>query len=585
MTTRSRLFRSRFFVPGVAMLLLADRAPAWAQAGAPDIRPEGAYLDQGWDRPTIERWYHVDQGTVFMPAEWFAALEQASGEALFIAPDHMARLGFLPDTADPVNNRLGLPVGFSVRDLKTFADVVDPVTRQTPPQPQRFPAQPYQYWPGQWVGLTCAACHTGELTFRGQRIRLMGGPAHLDLDALNRELGLALGATMADEAKFGRFVARVNQLGVAVTPTGLSNAVKTFLEAQTRLKAASALGAADLNPALPTATGFGRLDALATGGNLLLADPLGEPRNYQPTTAPVRYPMLWDTPYFDWVLYNACISGGMVRNVVEDLGVGAPIDPATYLTGQVRHGAQMENIGKIHADLTRLESPAWPAAILGAIDQTKAAQGAAIFQQECASCHQVIDRKTHQVPAASGGAPPGLTIPTVPLATIGTDPLQAQNSAQRVVTFQHAGGPTAMGFMDAIGTISQRIVDQWAHASPANAQIVQTINAGHPSQFRASLAYRARPLNGLWATPPYLHNGSVPSMWDLLNPAAKRPRVFFVGSAEYDPVHVGLAAGSPYAGAFAFDTRLPGNSNAGHEYGTDLDDPGRWALIEYLKTL
>jgi hypothetical protein len=580
--TRSCLFRCRHFLAILATLLVAHQAPARAQAGAPDVRPEGVYLDQGWNRATIQSWYHIDQGTVFMPAEWFAALEQASGEALFIVPDHMARLGFLPDTLDPTNNPLGLPVGFSTRVL-SFADVPAPAAQQ-------YPAQPYQYWPGTWVGLTCAACHTGELTYHGQRIRLIGAPAHLDLDAFKAELAAALGATVADEAKFLRFAVRVEQLlalrGVTITVDNLSDAVETYLATERQLTAASAFGAANVNIALPTAVGFGRLDALGTGGNLLLADPLGEPRNYLPTTAPVRYPMLWDTPYFDWVLYNACISGGMVRNVVEDLGVGAPIDPATYRTGTVRHALQMQTIASIHAMLSALQSPAWPEAILGAIDQTKAAQGKAIFEQRCAGCHQVIDRTTHQVVAASGGTPsPGLIIPTVPLAAIGTDPLQAQNSAQRVVTFEHIGDATPMAFIDAIGTISERIVDQWAQASPANAQVVQAINAGHPSQFRPSLAYRARPLNGLWATPPYLHNGSVPTMWDLLHPPAQRPPRFFVGSWEYDPTHLGLVAGSPFAGGFAFDTRLPGNSNAGHTYGTDLDDTGRRALIEYLKTL
>ena len=579
MMTRSGLFRSWYFLPLVATLLLAHPARVWAQASAPEIRPEGVYLDQGWDRNAVQKWYHVDQGTVFMPAEWFAALEQASGDALFIAPDHMARLGFLPDTPDAVSNPLGLPVGFSRRQL-SFADV---------PATQQYPGQQYQFWSqkgGSWVGLTCSGCHTGELTYRGQRIRLIGAPAHLDLEAFETELAAALGATMANAAKFLRFTERVNKLGVAVAPDDLGDDVGLFLKLRGQLKAASALGAAKEDTTLPTAIGFGRLDALGTGGNLFLADPLDEPRNYQPTTAPVRYPMLWDTPYFDWVLYNACISGGIVRNVVEDLGVGAPIDPATYLTGPVRHALQMDAIVTIDQMLTTLQSPSWPEAILGLIDQTKAAQGKGIFELRCATCHQVIDRTTHQGVTASGGTPsPGLTVKTVPLDTIGTDPLQARNSAKRRVTFKNIGSPTQMAFMDAIGDISKRIAAQWAALSPANTQIERQIDGSNGGQFRASLAYRARPLNGLWATPPYLHNGSVPSMMDLLSPWAQRPRMFYVGSWEYDPKRMGLAVGSPYAGAFAFDTRLPGNSNAGHEYGTDLNETDREALIEYLKTL
>ena len=98
------------------------------------------------------------------------------------------------------------------------------------------------------------------------------------------------------------------------------------------------------------------------------------------------------------------------------------------------------------------------------------------------------------------------------------------------------------------------------------------------------LAYRARPLDGIWATAPYLHNGSVPNLYDLLLPSTRRLRIFYVGSWEFDPLHVGIETGSPFAGAFTFDTRLPGNANTGHEYGTNLSDSERMALVEFLKT-
>jgi len=97
------------------------------------------------------------------------------------------------------------------------------------------------------------------------------------------------------------------------------------------------------------------------------------------------------------------------------------------------------------------------------------------------------------------------------------------------------------------------------------------------------LAYRAKPLAGVWATAPYLHNGSVPNLYQLLLPPAQRKRVFFVGSREFDPKHVGLSM-ERIPGAFLFDTGLPGNSNAGHPYGLNLTEEQRWQLLEYLKT-
>jgi hypothetical protein len=112
----------------------------------------------------------------------------------------------------------------------------------------------------------------------------------------------------------------------------------------------------------------------------------------------------------------------------------------------------------------------------------------------------------------------------------------------------------------------------------------------------ALMVYKARPLNGVWATAPYLHNGSVPSLYQLLLPAEERVKEFTVGRREFDPVNVGFRT-DPFAGGFRFRTRddagrpIPGNSNAGHEYGTGRDglpaltDEQRWQLVEYLKSL
>ena len=101
--------------------------------------------------------------------------------------------------------------------------------------------------------------------------------------------------------------------------------------------------------------------------------------------------------------------------------------------------------------------------------------------------------------------------------------------------------------------------------------------------------YKARPLNGIWATAPYLHNGSVPNLDALLRRAATRPTSFAIGTRTFDPVKVGYqteAAGFPRFQVNAPDgSPVVGNSNAGHEFGADLNDTERSALLEYLKTL
>ena len=110
--------------------------------------------------------------------------------------------------------------------------------------------------------------------------------------------------------------------------------------------------------------------------------------------------------------------------------------------------------------------------------------------------------------------------------------------------------------------------------------------------YASLLSYKARSLNGIWATAPYLHNGSVPTLYDLLLPKKQkgdpdtdeyRPDTFQVGSRQFDPTKVGLRSAG-YDG-FTFDTLRRGNSNAGHLYGTKLKPEERWDLVEYLKSL
>lgn len=94
--------------------------------------------------------------------------------------------------------------------------------------------------------------------------------------------------------------------------------------------------------------------------------------------------------------------------------------------------------------------------------------------------------------------------------------------------------------------------------------------------------YKARPLNGIWATAPYLHNGSIPNLKALLTAVAERPRTFRTGSREYDVTNVGF---DPLTGPFTYDTSVKGNSNQGHAFGVSLSEAQKLDLIEYLKSL
>lgn len=99
-------------------------------------------------------------------------------------------------------------------------------------------------------------------------------------------------------------------------------------------------------------------------------------------------------------------------------------------------------------------------------------------------------------------------------------------------------------------------------------------------------AYKARPLDGIWATAPYLHNGSVPNLFELLLPPDRRTTRFCVGEREFDPIKVGFVVTQDCAPEKLLDTTIEGNSNSGHNYGNPkLTDEDRWDLVEYQKAL
>ncbi len=182
------------------------------------------------------------------------------------------------------------------------------------------------------------------------------------------------------------------------------------------------------------------------------------------------------------------------------------------------------------------------------IDQDLAARGAPVYARTCAECH-----------GASGSDFTGRLVGQVtPIADIGTD---------------------------------RHRLDSYTPELAANQNLLY---AAFPDErfrhFRKTYGYANQPLDGLWLRAPYLHNGSVPTLRDLLEPARERPVEFYRGYDVYDPVNVGFVSSVPREGRrqyFPFDTRLPGNGNQGHEgpaYGTDLPPAEKDALLEFLKT-
>jgi len=254
-------------------------------------------------------------------------------------------------------------------------------------------------------------------------------------------------------------------------------------------------------------------------------------------------------------------------------------------------------------------------------DPDKKKRGREVFVDKCQSCHELVDARDWDRKVVANMSH---------LKLAGTDRAMAMNSVSYKglagnfnQTYQAVGVGQVVVAEEAPvvelltaatrGVIATpdpdkwwpRRIIEWVYTlvmSVADNDIKESIKRGtyHPdttSQPYASLqAYKARSLNGIWATAPYLHNGSVPNLYQLLLPARRSDDVdggrcdkyrhgeFMVGSRELDPVTVGFKS-EGYDG-FKFNTDIRGNRNTGHEYGAcKMTDPDRWALIEYLKSL
>jgi hypothetical protein len=556
------------------------------------------WLNQNWSRQTSAWFHHADQGTLTfnIPYEWFAALEQPAltlGEAgLLSDPAYLSRYGFIVDPAD--TDPIHLPIGFA--------------RGSTMPQPDGTPwLNPGTHAPMTGFGLTCAACHTGRFTYKGTEVLVDGGPALTNLDKLRTGVGLSLLFTRYLPFRFDRFAHRI--LGPSPDAKSVAD-----LRAQLdrNLELANTIHTLDVKVSpLSVPEGFGRLDALNRIGNTVFGLDLNAPENYVATSAPVHYPRIWDASWFTWVQYDASIEQPMVRNAGEALGVSAWVNLAGGSPALFDSSVQIEHIFQIEQALagkqpdtqtgfSGLRPPKWPAGILPPIDAQLAAKGAPLYASLCQGCHlpPVSDAafwsSTRWLPANAAGER-YLDPVVVPITDIGTDPAQATDLRNRKLVLPAAIGIGQTDFGPALGTLVEKVVDRWyaTQSPPIPDAVRQQMSGNRANGIQAPLAYKARPLDGIWSTPPYLHNGSVPSLYALLSPVAERPRTFFLGSRAYDPVAVGYSE-APFEGGFEVDTSTPGNLNTGHEFndgtgagiiGRRLQPDERRALVEYLKTL
>lgn len=618
--------------------LTPPKLPAYQQTSATK------YLnDSGWGENS--RWfYHASQGTATLPIpyDWLIALEAPKsnpwwiffgGEDLFIASD-LPKLGFIKQDESTYNPN-ALPIGLA----------------QTPSI----------YFPGlnrksNAVGFTCAACHTGQIIHDDVRYIVDGGPATTDLGLLTKSLGAALGQTALSsqfsilDGRFERFAKRVlgsnyNVLTRNQLKDDLTNTLKHLVTSV---------------DVINVTEGFTRLDALNRIGNQVFDTAMDRPENYAPIDAPVNYPHIWTTSWFDWVQYDGSIMQPLVRNAGEALGVEAFVDTTGPDQQRFASSINYHNLVRMekwlagdqpqaNQEINGLRAPKWPSDF-PEIDTDTAKKGQELYQDLCQGCHLPAMNTTafwqddywQKIQYVENGEiketeDAYLTLNIIPLTHIGTDPAQAEVLPNRTVDttglnlntevctpLPDEDGTVALRYVEmkdsatanyglSLGAFVQRTNLQWFAQNFVPDSQISTMEGGRPNCLQVGLGYKARPLNGVWATAPFLHNGSIATIYDLLSTQSERPTFIELGNQEFDVVNLGIVQpakvntlNSKYSntyykvtpdyadGRFVLDTREPGNHNTGHLFddkkvtgkiGPKLNHDDKMAIIEYLKTL
>ncbi len=616
------------FVNGLitAVLVSSSRRARFGSSSPPSVPAISQPTEARTGLSQAERaeFYHLDEGSEVFPLAWFLALENESGTGLF-AQD-LERFGFIPDSVGP-SNPFGLPVGITAADTRDLREVgvkmvgvncaachvaelvvngnrvrVDgaggrtdiakfygalaTATVATATNPRKFLAFLERVRePGPSALSSERENSRAEAAFEvlaGQRRRESASAFDKMLEsqllaALDEEMkrpaeplagSLVLKPGPAREEAARALSAEVNR-GVAeavrkhvprtertessalarrVGPSEVAPSIAAmFSDAFTKLRLFKArvdfiVRLAQGGGAQATPPGFGRIDAFGGARNLLF-------QTNSPSNAPVSYPHLWNFERVNWLHWDGNTTSVLERNIGQALGLGALLDRTSLAsTVSVYHLHRLEGLAR------KIQPPRW-ADKFGPIDEAAATRGAALFTEHCASCH------------ASGGGV------ETELGKIGTDPLRARNFAAPV-----NNQPNDRAIAELIGGIKRKAFDERGFTEEER----RILDGDRKPIWRTTSHYVARPLIAPWATAPFLHNNSVPTLADLLLPPDQRPVQFFVGSSEYDTARLGFVT-SERPGSFPFETKTPGNSNAGHNYGTNLSSQERSSLLEYLK--
>lgn len=558
------------------------------------------YMNQGakWTDNARASYYTQDQGSQLMPLKWIKALHQPNGET-FMAGS-LVRYGYLPN---PTRKLTGLPVGFTVNTDKV-----------------------------EYIGMNCAACHTRQIEVQGQVYRIDGGPAIVDFQSFLSDLDTSVGNLLGNDEVFARFAKEVlgGRNGKPARAKLREEVAAWYLRYHTIAK-----GSLPIN----SPWGPGRADAITMIFNRVSGLDIGPaptfmiPENIIVADVPTRYPFLWNAPIQDFTQWPGFAENGnlllaLSRNLGQVIGVFAKFHPQKdpNIPGGINYikvnSANFSGLNRLELAVEKLGPPKWP----WALDAALVKEGEKVFKQKdadhgnesCEDCHGIRTgesrspfRKTWATRIVDVGTDSReINLLKSPVqtgvlagATALEQTMQPVDAAFKVLRFS-VGGSIAQHYLSLKPPASrsteakvQRAVEERLNTEMGVASkrkdigtVEKTQTAMKTKEQDASGPYRyeSRVLQGVWAVAPYLHNGSVPTLAELLKPVADRVTEFKIG-ANYDIERVGMAVEQSRFN-FTLKTtdcakRDSGNSRCGHEFGTNFSDAEKRALLEYLKQL
>jgi hypothetical protein len=622
--------KNQFSVIGILALgVIGGCSTGKVEIGPPQIVPAGSlgdltFLDQEWDAEERDEFYNTPQGNLIIPYDWYLHLETAESKTssikYFWEKENIQKTGYLLAPVSERNMDGKRPVGFT---METYTR--DWFELETDDKDKNKNKETT------WLGMNCAACHTNQINYRTHKIRIDGAPALASFFGFLEGLNAALESTLAPDkpGKFDRFADKTKETDKEKLRQKMSKvlAIRKGWTARNNPKDPSTGDAISED-------GYGRLDAfgsifneaefMAKGTiphNKILK--MSEDLKYANLTdAPVSYPFLWGARWHNWVQWpgNVPKKPAIARNFVQVVGVFGRVDVTreSMVLGAYKSTARFKNMRRLADMIKSLRSPQWPESIFGEIDKSdgsKWARGKVLFGQYCVACHTVVKRDEPQ------------TDIDVHLTKLGKDPkykecASAKEKKKDREANDHDGLNTddrtvknIQNRMVASGLLKGRRLSKFFLSKLEEDKVTGAELVGHlfarslqdhfisetvPVLFQLPGSeencfldrYKGRSLDGIWATAPYLHNGSVPTLKDLLRRPEKREPTFWVGSREFKPIDVGFKYKDYKKGEGSeVNTLLVGNKNTGHVYPTKeqlkdgLSEDDMDALVIYQKSL